>query len=75
MLNDGGIERLAARGTSRIMPGVVAMPQGAWYEPVEINGKRVDVGGNSNTLTHHRPNPLAEGNAQHTILVDVRKAA
>ena len=75
IFNDRGIVRLPARVTSRIMPGVVTMPQGAWYKPVEINGKRVDIGGNINTLTHHRPSPLAKGNAQHTILVDVRKAA
>ena len=56
------------------MPGVVTIPQGAWYKPQMIGSKRVDVGGCINTLTSHRPSPLGKGNAQHTILVDVRKA-
>ena len=56
------------------MPGVVTIPQGAWYKPEMINGKRIDVGGCINTLTAHRPSPLGKGNAQHNILVQVRKA-
>lgn len=75
IFNDRGIVRLPAKVTARIMPGVVTIPQGAWYKPETINGRRVDVGGNINTLTHHRPSPLAKGNAQHTTLVEIRKAA
>ena len=75
IFNERGIVRLPAKVTARIMPGVVTIPQGAWYKPETINGRRVDVGGNINTLTHHRPSPLAKGNAQHTTLVEIRKAA
>lgn len=39
-----------------------------------IEGVRVDVGGCINTLTNHRPSAYAKGNAQHNILVDVRRA-
>ena len=74
VFNDRGIVQLPARVTPRIMPGVITIPQGAWYKPEVINGKRVDVGGCINTLTAHRPSPYAKGNAQHIILVDVRKA-
>ena len=74
VFNDRGTVRLPARVTPRIMPGVVTIPQGAWYEPKMINGKRIDVGGCINTLTAHRPSPLGKGNAQHNILVQVRKA-
>lgn len=74
VFNDRGTVRLPARVTPRIMPGVVTIPQGAWYKPQMIGSKRVDVGGCINTLTSHRPSPLGKGNAQHTILVDVRKA-
>ena len=74
VFNDRGTVRLPARVTPRIMPGVVTIPQGAWYKPQMINGKRIDVGGCINTLTSHRPSPLGKGNAQHTILVEVRKA-
>lgn len=74
IFNDRGIVELPAKVTSRIMPGVVSIPQGAWYTPVKKNGKVVDIGGNINTLTSLRPSPLAKGNPQHTNLVEVRKA-
>jgi anaerobic dimethyl sulfoxide reductase subunit A len=57
--------------TKRIRPGVVAIPQGAWYTP-DKNG--VCQRGNVNVLTSQRPTPLAHGNGQHTILVEVQKA-
>lgn len=56
------------------MPGVITIPQGAWYKPTMVNGMRVDVGGCINTLAGHRPSAYAKGNAQHNILVEVRKA-
>lgn len=74
IFNDRGIVRLPARVTPRLMPGVVTIPQGAWYKPEMIGGKKIDVGGCINTLTAHRPSPYAKGNAQHNILVDIRKA-
>lgn len=74
VFNDRGRLMLPARVTPRIMPGVITIPQGAWFDPKVIDGKRVDVGGYINTLTAHRPSPYAKGNAQHNILVEVRKA-
>ena len=74
VFNDRGTVLLPARVTPRIMPGVITIPQGAWYDPKIIDGKSVDVGGCINTLTGHRPSPYAKGNAQHNILVQVRKA-
>lgn len=74
IFNDRGTVLLPARVTPRIMPDVVTIPQGAWYQPKTINGKTVDVGGCINTLTNHRPSPYAKGNAQHNIMVNVRKA-
>lgn len=70
--NDRGIIELPVKVTPRIMPGVVALPQGAWYKP---NARGVDVGACVNTLTSHRPSPLAKGNPSHTNLVEVRKTA
>jgi anaerobic selenocysteine-containing dehydrogenase len=52
------------------MPGVVDIPQGAWYKPDE-NG--VDRGGCVNVLTSHHWTPFAYGTAQHTIMVEVEK--
>ena len=74
VFNDRGAVELVAKVTPRIIPGVVSIPQGAWYRPVMKDGRRVDVGGNINTLTSLRPSPLAKGNPQHTNLVEVVKA-
>jgi anaerobic dimethyl sulfoxide reductase subunit A len=57
--------------TPRIMPGVIAFPQGAWRK---TNSAGVDEGGCINTLTSQRPSPLAKANPQHTNLVQVEKA-
>ncbi|WP_312277096.1 selenate/tellurate reductase subunit YnfE [Kosakonia cowanii] len=72
MFNDRGEVRIAAKVTPRIMPGVSAMGQGAWHQ-ADMAGDRVDHGGCVNTLTTHRPSPLAKGNPQHTNLVDIQK--
>lgn len=71
VFNARGRIRLPAKVTTRIMPGVISVPQGAWYNP-DNNG--VDVGGCVNALTAYRPSPLAKANPQHTNLVQVEKA-
>jgi anaerobic dimethyl sulfoxide reductase subunit A len=71
VFNDRGELVLPAKFTTRIMPGVISVPQGAWYAP---NAAGVDEGGSTNTLTSWRPSPLAKGNPQHTNLVQVEKA-
>jgi anaerobic dimethyl sulfoxide reductase subunit A len=68
VFNDRGALVLPCRITPRILPGVVDIPQGAWYEPDE-NG--VDRGGCVNVLTSHHWTPFAYGTAQHTIMVEV----
>jgi len=69
VFNDRGRMIIPARVTERIMPGVVDLPQGAWYSPDE-NG--VDRGGCANTLTRDEPSP---GGAlpSNTALVQVKK--
>ncbi len=69
--NARGALSLPCRITPRIMPGVVDIPQGAWYEPDE-NG--LDRGGCVNVLTSHHWTPFAFGTTQHTIMVQVEKA-
>jgi DmsA/YnfE family anaerobic dimethyl sulfoxide reductase A subunit len=71
VFNDRGTVLLAARVSPRIMPGVIAFPQGAWYKP---NSASIDEGGCINTLTSQRPSALAKANPQHTNLVQVAKA-
>jgi anaerobic dimethyl sulfoxide reductase subunit A len=68
--NDRGELVIPARVTPRILPGVVDIPQGAWWKP-DANG--VDHGGCINVLTSHRWTPLAFGSTQHTIMVEVEK--
>lgn len=71
IFNDRGRIRLQARVTTRIAPGVLSVPQGAWTKTDEDG---VDVGGNVNTLTKAHPTPIAKSNPQHTNLVQVVKA-
>ena len=70
IFNDRGQVVIAAKVSLRIMPGVVDVPQGAWYEPDE-NG--IDRGGCANTLTRDEYSP---GGAccTNTALVQVEKA-
>ena len=71
VFNERGRIRLPARVTVRIAPGVVSVPQGAWFTP---NEQGVDVGGSVNTLTSWRQSPIHKGNAQHTTLVQITRA-
>ena len=70
VFNQRGGLVLPCRITKKIMPGVVDIPQGAWWDP-DANG--IDRGGCINVLTSERWTPLAYGNAQHTIMVEVEK--
>jgi anaerobic dimethyl sulfoxide reductase subunit A len=70
VFNDRGELLITARVTERIMPGVVDIPYGAWYDPDE-NG--IDKGGSPNILTSEKYSP---GGAfpYNTCLVEVNKA-
>ena len=70
IFNDRGALIIPCRLTQRIMPGVIDIPQGARWTPDE-NG--VCQAGSINVLTSERLTPLAFGNAQHTIMVQVEK--
>jgi anaerobic dimethyl sulfoxide reductase subunit A len=70
VFNGRGETRLRCRVTPRIMPGVVAIPQGAWWAP---GPDGIDRGGSVNVLTSERWTPLAFGNAQHTVMAQVAK--
>jgi Tat-targeted selenate reductase subunit YnfE len=72
VFNERGEVRVAAKVTPRIMPGVTAMGQGAWHQ-ADMSGDRIDTGACMNTLTTHRPSPLAKGNPQHSNLVEIEK--
>jgi anaerobic dimethyl sulfoxide reductase subunit A len=69
VFNDRGEIQLCARVTHRIMPGVVAVGEGAWPCPDE---RGVDLGACANVLTQDRPSP-AGALASNTCLVNVKK--
>ena len=69
----GQIE-VEARVTSRVIPGTIAIPQGAWHD-ADMYGDKIDKGGCVNTLTAYQPTPLAKGNGSaHSMIVEVAKA-
>jgi anaerobic dimethyl sulfoxide reductase subunit A len=70
VFNDRGEMIISARLTERIMPGVVDIPQGAWYKPDE---KGVDRGGCCNVLTKDEHSP-GGAYCSNTTLVQVEKA-
>jgi anaerobic dimethyl sulfoxide reductase subunit A len=82
VFNDRGTVKLEGRVTERVMPGVVSIPQGAWYDPTfgvsPPDGANpdhpVDVAGSVNTLTSLHPSALAKGNPSHTTLANVVKS-
>ncbi|MCL2807738.1 MAG: molybdopterin-dependent oxidoreductase [Coriobacteriia bacterium] len=62
-----------ARVTPRVIPGSIAIPQGAWHK-ADMFGDKVDKGGCVNTLTKYKPTPLAKGNGPaHSMIVQVTK--
>ena len=75
--NEFGAIELLAKVTPRVIPGVVAISQGAWHDADMSSSDhvaRLDKGGSINTLTTHRPSPLSKGNPQHTNICEVVKA-
>ena len=73
--NDRGQCLVGAHVTETIMPGVVLIQTGAWYDPVE-RGKvgSLDRHGNPNVLTLDKGSSrLGQGSSAQTALVEVEK--
>ncbi len=68
--NDRGRIRIPVNVTERIMPGVVNVSQGAWYDPDE---EGIDHGGCANVLTNDQRSP-GGALAMNTALVQVELA-
>jgi anaerobic dimethyl sulfoxide reductase subunit A len=69
VFNDRGKVKARAMVTGRIMPGVVDLAEGAWFD---IDDQGVDMGGCANVLTGCRHSPGGAWST-NTSLVDVRK--
>ncbi len=72
VFNEHGEVHIQAKVTPRIIPGSLAISQGAWRD-ADMNGDRIDKGGCINTLTNMHPSPIAKGNPQHSNIAGVRK--
>jgi anaerobic dimethyl sulfoxide reductase subunit A len=70
VFNGRGEMVIPCRVTVSILPGVINIPTGAWWTPDQAG---IDRRGAINILTSERLTPLAHGNAQHTIMVQVKK--
>jgi biotin/methionine sulfoxide reductase len=76
LFNDRGRVLAAARLSCAVRQGVAVLPTGGWYQPVATpDGGILDIGGNPNSLTSHRPtSTLAQAPAPNSCLIEVRKA-
>ncbi|MFH1382523.1 MAG: molybdopterin-dependent oxidoreductase [Chloroflexota bacterium] len=69
VFNGRGEMVIEAFVTNRIMPGVVAIGEGSWYQPDE---NWLDHGGCANVLTRDQPSPMGS-HASNTSLVQVER--
>ena len=75
--NDRGACLAAALVTEEVMPRVVVLPTGAWYDPLEpgVPGT-LELHGNPNVLTLDKgSSQLAQAPVAHSCLVDVERFA
>ena len=70
VFNDRGKVLIRAKVTERIMPGVVNIGQGGWFD---IDERGIDRGGCANTLTPSEHSPGGAW-AANTVLVEVTRA-
>ena len=55
-----------------VMPGVIELPTGAWFDPQQVDGEILEVHGNPNVLTPDiGTSKLAQGCSAHTCMVEV----
>jgi biotin/methionine sulfoxide reductase len=75
LFNDRGACLAGAVLSDAVMPGIVALATGAWYDPLEpgVPGS-LDLHGNPNVLTSDRPaSSLSQGPAPGSCLVEAER--
>jgi DmsA/YnfE family anaerobic dimethyl sulfoxide reductase A subunit len=72
VFNERGEVHIEARVTPRIVPGTVGIPEGSWHN-ADMDGDRIDKGGNVNVLTSSHWSPLAKHNPSHNSIIQVEK--
>lgn len=69
--NTRGACRARAKLSDDILPGVVALPTGAWFSPADAE---MDLDGNPNVLTRDiGTSRLGQGSSAHSALVNIEK--
>ncbi|OJY41109.1 MAG: hypothetical protein BGP08_04695 [Rhizobiales bacterium 64-17] len=72
LFNDRGAALAGVRLSDSVMPGVVQLPTGAWFDPHDVEGRPLDVHGNPNALTRDvGTSRLAQGTTAHSCMCDV----
>ncbi|MBN9037645.1 MAG: molybdopterin-dependent oxidoreductase [Rhizobiales bacterium] len=72
--NDRGSCLAGAVVSDALRPGVVQLPTGAWFDPVDPAGSSMDRHGNPNVLTPDRgTSKLAQGTSAYSCLVEVER--
>ena len=75
VFNDRGACLAGVALSERIRPGVVVLPTGAWYDPLDpADPLSLDVHGNPNVLTRDiGTSTLAQQSSAHSCLVEVER--
>jgi len=71
VFNDRGSTQRTARVTERVPQGVLALPQGVWFDP---GPDGVDRGGSVNVLTTDIIDRIGGSGTYNSVLVEIRKA-
>lgn len=76
VFNQRGSCLAGVRVTDAVMPGVVVLPTGAWFDPDRLaQGEPLERHGNPNVLTLDRgTSRLAQGSSAQTCLVEIEPA-
>jgi anaerobic dimethyl sulfoxide reductase subunit A len=71
VFNDRGSTQRSAKVSERIMAGVLALPQGPWFDP---GPDGLDRGGAHNVLSNDEIDNLGGSGTYNSVLVEIKKA-